>query len=244
MIFITNNQTTKVLEPSKEPFHFPPLLIATQATTVLGLVFPSIIFMWSNQLNTAFIRQFLIQLVTVIRSVTNHFFGQILGEAGIQRLIYKLDFMRLSTGCVNGDRKTKSVCEAHNFGSFALFGFTHAIAPFFAGAKVPSMKPSLRSMPPRSFKSRASAVSSLAKTPDSLHSWKRRWHVLFGGYRSGRSAHWAPVRKIQRMPLRIALGSCGGLPDFPGWALGFGMYSTIRCHCSFVRSIGHISALT
>ena len=67
MIFITNNQTTEVLEPGKQPFHFPSLLIATQNTTVLGLVFPSIIFMWGDQLNTSFIGQLLIQLITVVR---------------------------------------------------------------------------------------------------------------------------------------------------------------------------------
>jgi hypothetical protein len=97
-------------------------------------------------------------------------------------------------------------------------------------------------MPPRSFKSWASAVSILAKTPDSVHSWKRRWQVLFGGYRSGRSAQGAPVRRIQRMPLSTSLGSCGGRPDFPGRALGLGIKSTILCHCSFVRSIDLISA--
>ncbi len=111
-------------------------------------------------------------------------------------------------------------------------------------AHVPSINPSLRSMPPRSFKSWANAVRILVKTPDSVHSWKRRWQVLFGGYRSGKSAHWAPVRRIHRMPLRTDRKSCGGRPGFPGCALGFGRYPAIRCHCSFVRSITHISALT
>ena len=125
----------------------------------------------------------------------------------------------------------------------SLKPLTRYIAPFFGGAKVPSIKPSLRSMPPRSFKSWASAVRILTKIPDSVQSWKRRWQVLFGGYRSGRSTQGAPVRRIQRMPLSTSLGSCGGRPDFPGCALGFGMNCAIRCHCSFVMSINHISAL-
>jgi hypothetical protein len=132
--------------------------------------------------------QSLIKFVTVISSVTNDLLWYILKKAGIKSIVNKGYFMRASTGCVNGDRKTERVCKAHNLGSFAPFGFAHTIAPFFAGAKVPSIKPSLRSMPPRSFKSWASAVNILAKTPDSIHSWKRRWQVLFGGYRSGRSA--------------------------------------------------------
>ena len=232
------------MEPGKQSLYPLPSCIASQDTAVLCSRFFPISLMGCNQSNTAFFGQLLIKLVAVIRSVTNDFFGNMLKKTSVQRLINKCYFMRLSTGCVNGDRKTKSVCETHNLSSFAFFGFAHTIAPFFAGAKVPSMKPSLRSIPPRSFRSWASPVSILAKTPDSFHSWKRRWQVLLGGYRSGKSPHGAPVRKIQRMPLSTARQSCGGRPDFPGWALGFGIYSAIRCHCSCVRSICHVSALT
>ena len=31
--------------------------------------------------------------------------------------------------------------------------------------------------------------------------WCQRWHVWYGGYRAGRSCHWAPVRRIHRIPL-------------------------------------------
>ena len=244
MIFITNNQTSIVLKPGEQPLHLPPFSKSSQGSTVLRDGHSSISFMRSNQLNAAFFGQSLIQCITVIRSVANHFFRHMLKKTSIQRLVNQGYFMRSSAGCVNGDRKTKSVCEAHNFGAFAFFGFAHAIAPFFAGANVPSINPSLRSIPPRSFKSWASSASILAKTPDSVHSWRRRWQVLLGGYRSGRSAHGAPVRNIQRIPLRTDRKSCGGRPDVPGWALGFGKYSAIRSHCSFVRSIDHISALT
>ena len=75
------------------------------------------------------------------------------------------------------------------------------------------------------------------KTPDSVQSWKRRWQVLLGGYRWGKSAQGTPVRKIQRMPFKTTLVFWGGRPDLPGRAFGFGIDSTIFCHCSFVRSI-------
>jgi hypothetical protein len=242
MVFITNNKTTKVLQPGKQAFNFPSLSVSPQGSTILGGRFDTVVFVWSNHLNATFFGQPLIKFVAVVSSVTYDFIRHILKKTGIKSLINKSYFMRASTGCVNGDRKTERVCKAHNLGSFAPFGFAHTIAPFFAGAKVPSIKPSLRSMPPRSFKSWASVVSILAKTPDSVHCWKRRWQVLFGGYRSGISDHWAPVRNIHRIPLSTSLGFCGGLPDFPGCALGFGMNSAIRCHCSFVRSISHLSA--
>jgi hypothetical protein len=82
----------------------------------------------------------------------------------------------------------------------------------------------------------------LTAVPDSVHSWKRRWHVLLGGYRSGRSAQGAPVRNTQRMPLRTARKSCAGRPDLPGPDFAFGMYFLILCHCSFVRSMDLSSA--
>ena len=242
MIFITNNQTAKVLKPSEQAFNLPSLSISPQDSTILGHSLSSIPFVRCDHLNTSFFGQPFIQLVAVIRSVTNDFLRHIFEKTGIQCIINKRYFMRVSTGCVDGDRKTKSVCEAHNFGSFALFGFAHTIAPFFAGAKVPSIKPSLRSMPPRFFRSLANLVRTLANTPDSVHSWKRRWQVLFGGYRSGKSAQGAPVRSIQRIPLSTALKSCGGRPDFPGLALGFGIKFLILYHCSFVRSIDLNSA--
>ena len=242
MIFIANNKSTKILKPSKEAFDFPSFPISLQGSTILSGGFSAIASMWCDHLNATFLCQSLVKFITIISSITNDFFRDILKKTGIKSLVNKRYFMRASTGCANGDRKTASVCKAHNFGSFAPFGLAHTIAPFFAGAKVPSIKPSLRSMPPRSFKSWANAVSILAKTPDSVHSWKRRWQVLFGGYLSGMSAQGAPVRKIHRMPLSTSLGFRGGRPDFPGLALGFGMNSAIRCHCSFVRSINHISA--
>jgi len=145
MIFITNNNSMKVLKSGEQPFNFPTLSISSQDTAVLcSCLFP-IALMRRNQINTTFFGQLLVKLVDVIGSV---------------------------------------------------------------------------------------------------HYWKRRWQVLLGGYRSGRSLQGAPVRNIQRMPLSTARQSCGSRPDFQGWVLGFGIYSAIRCHRSFVMSIFHISALT
>ena len=241
MILITNNKPTKILKPGKQTLDLITLFVSSQCPAILRRSFLSIALMRRYELNAAFLGQLLVKFIAVVSSVANDLARNVFEKTGVKSVVNQSHFVRACACCASGDRKTASVRKAHNFGSFAPFGLAHAIAPFLAGAKLPSIKPSLRSIPPRFFKSWASAVSILTKTPDLFQCWKYRWQALFGGYRSGISAHWAPVRRIQRMPLRTSLGFCGGLPDFPGCALGFGMNFAIRCHCSFVRSINHIS---
>jgi hypothetical protein len=56
-----------------------------------------------------------------------------------------------------GDRKTRAVCNCHDLGPLPTLRLPDARAPFLAPAKVPSMKASVISMPPRSYRSRARA---------------------------------------------------------------------------------------
>jgi hypothetical protein len=55
-----------------------------------------------------------------------------------------------STCNPDGDRKTSAVCNGHDLGPLATLGFPDGRAPFLAPAKVPSMKASVMSIPPRS----------------------------------------------------------------------------------------------
>lgn len=237
MIFVADDKSAEVLKPGKQAFDFPATFVSTQRSAVLGGRFAAIASMRSNHLHAAFFGQPAIQVVAVIGLVADHSHRQVVEETSVQGRIDKGYFVGASAACVNGERKTLSVCKPHDFGAFAAFGLANASAPFFAGAKVPSMNPSLRSMPPRSRRSSAKAVRILSNTPNRTHLWNRRWHVLRGGYRWGKSFHGAPVRRIHRIPLSTARESCGGRPDRPGRAFGSGMNSAIRCHCSFVMSM-------
>jgi len=241
VILVANDKSAEVLKPSKQAFDLPSTFVPTQRPPVLGGRPASLASMRSYHLDASLLVQPTVQAVAIVGLVADHSRGQIVEEAGVQRRIDKGYFVGASAACVNGERKTVSVCKAHDFGAFAAFGLAHTSAPFLAGANVPSMNPSLRSMPPRSRRSSAKAVRILSNTPDRIHCWNRRWHVLRGGYRSGRSFQGAPVRRIQRIPLSTERGSCGGRPDRPGRALGSGMNSAIRCHCSFVMSMNPIS---
>jgi len=237
MILITHDQPTEVLKPSEQPLDLPTSSIPPQRATVLAGWLTAAASMRSDQFHAPFFGQSGIQRIAVIRLIPHQSLGQFLQKAGLQRGLHKRHFMRACAADVNGERKTASVCKAHDFGAFAPFGLAHTIAPFFAGANVPSINPSLKSMPPRSRRSLANAVRIFANTPERLHTWNHRWQVLLGGYRSGKSAHGAPVRRIHRIPLSTARRSWGGRPDLPGPALAFGMNRTMRSHCSFVRSM-------
>jgi hypothetical protein len=62
-----------------------------------------------------------------------------------------------------------AVDDCHDLCALAALGFTDHGAPFLAPAKVPSMEDSVRSMPPRSWRSRASACSTLSSVPSRTH---------------------------------------------------------------------------
>jgi hypothetical protein len=89
----------------------------------------------------------------------------------------ELGFVRGRRGDGNGDRKTSAVCNGHDLGPFAALGLADAEPFFFALAKDPSIKVSLRSKPPRAYRSAARAFSTPRHVPLSTHRWNRRWQV-------------------------------------------------------------------
>jgi len=175
MVFVPNDTSAQVLKPREEAFDLRTSLVATQRTAVLGRDPGPMVGMGRNHLDAAFVGQTRVEGIAIIGLVTNQTLRTPIWETDIKSRIAQSHFMWASAGCANGRKKTASVCKAHDSGAFAPFGFAHTIAPFFAEAEMPSMKPSLKSMPPRSRRSSAKAVRILAKTPDSVHSRKRRW---------------------------------------------------------------------
>jgi hypothetical protein len=89
----------------------------------------------------------------------------------------ELRFVRRGRGDGNGDRKTSAVCNGHDLGPFPALGLADAAPFFLALAKEPSINVSLRSSPPRAWRSAASALSTRRNVPLRTHRWNRRWHV-------------------------------------------------------------------
>src|SRR5215217_1251542 len=233
---MTNLNSSKVLQPGKQAFDFPTSFISAQDTAILGGRFLAVGFVWRNHLNSLLL-QTLIERIAIIGSITDQSFRFFFGESLFQGFFHQLHFMWRSTSNGYGERKTSAICHCHELCTFAPLGFSHPSAPFLAITKLPSMKHSVRSKPPRSFTSLTSTRNTSSNTPFSTHSWNRRWQVWYGGYRSGMSCQGAPVRKTHKMPFRIARSSTRGRPLPSARRATFGSNGSTTAHCSSLRSI-------
>jgi len=242
MVFISNNQTTEVLQPGEQSLHFVTSAVSPQRASVLCCRLFPVASVGRDHFNSGR-RQLFVQRVAVIRLISDQSLREFVDEAFEESVSDKGDFMRRSRRCVNGERKTSAVCHCHELRTFAPLGFSHSEPPFLATTNIPSMKHSLRSSSPRARRSSASASSTLRKTPSRTHCWNRRWQVWYGGKRSGKSSHRAPLLKTQRMPLITSRLSFQGLPRPSSRRGGSGMSGAIIAHCSSVNSSRRAIAL-
>lgn len=164
IVFPANDEPSKVVQPGEEAFDFPALGVATQAATVIegGLGAATAV---RGQKQDLFFEQSLPQRVAIIGLISNEaqrfFFHQPRGQGRL----HQLHFGRRSSFCVDGERKTMSICNGHDFTALAPLGIANFSAPFLAAEKLPSRKHSLKSKPPRSCKSLANPRSTASITP-------------------------------------------------------------------------------
>jgi hypothetical protein len=223
------------LQPRNQPLDSPSSPIATQFPPVLSRRLPTVGSMRGNQFN-ALALQLLIKRGTVISLIANQANGLLSSERRLKSLCDKGDFVRRSTLCVGGDRKRSQVCRHQEFRAFAPLSLTNSEPPFLATTKVPSIKPSDKSICPRSVKTWASVSKILRNVPSLTPCPKRRWQVWYGGNESGKSFHLAPERKIQRMLLRTSRFERQGRP-LPSSRLGnSGSRGSRIAHCSSLNS--------
>lgn len=234
VVFPSGRNTPETLQPCKETLYLPSSAVSSQRPAILGIgSFPSPPVR-CDHLN-AKASKLRIQWITIIGLVSNDSVRKLHQKATFKRLPDQFHFMRRSAVHVEGDRKTMAVRNCHDFRSFPSFRFPHARPPFFAGEKDPSMKASLRSRSPRSRRSSAKAKRISSKTPSLAHFWRQRWQVDLGGYLAGKSCHWAPARKIQRIPLSTSRGFRRDRPR--GSVRVDGIRGSNTLHCSSVKSI-------
>jgi hypothetical protein len=238
MALIAHYQASKITQPCERTLHFPTLSVSSQLSTILLLVLRSIASMWHNHINFQVLKT-LSKRITVIAFIGDKPFGALFRSAStstrnvdcIKSLFGQLYFRRGCRGKDASQRNTLAVDHHHPLRSFAFFGFSDASAPFFAGAKLPSIKASSQSSSPSASSMDKNLRHTSSHTPWSSHRRRRLQQVAGLGYRSGKSCHRAPVRRTHSMPSKTFRLSMAGRPPF-GLALGSGSSGFNSFHCS------------
>lgn len=176
VIFPSNDQPTKVMEPSKKSFHSPAFAVTPQGAAVLRRC-TALPAMRCDHLDAISVGQISVQAVAVIGFVADQSCGQGVEEALSQDSFDELAFVRRSTLDTNGERKTVIIGDNDDFRPFAALGGPDRKAPFFAPEKEASIKASCSCSFPRACNSSANTRKMRSSLPSRTHRWKRRWQV-------------------------------------------------------------------
>src|SRR5580693_2615323 len=234
MVVVTHQQAAEVAQPGKGAFDLPSVAIATQDPTVVEGRFAAAFSMGRDQQNAA-LEQAPAQRVAVVCAVGNHTQGPLARTPALlrhanpgQSTFGQGHFPRRGRDQLASQRNTLAVDHHHPLRAFAALGFSDAVAPFLAGAKLPSRKDSLQSSRPCWSSSERNCRQILSQTSCSSHWRKRLQQVLALGYSLGRSRQRAPVLSTQRMPSSTRRFSAQGRPRL----FSRGSNGSIFFHCS------------
>ena len=150
MPFVAGDEPSVVVKPREESLDLPTPPVPAQRPTILGRGALATSSVRTDQFDSSLAPQPLVQRVAVVGPVADQSIGVVGQESMVERLLNEGDFMRRSTRDPAGDRKTSAVCNCHDLGPLPALRLPDAGAPSLAPAKVPSMKASLMSIPPRS----------------------------------------------------------------------------------------------
>ena len=235
-----DNQSAIISEPGEGSFNLPTTFITPQLATIMVLLLLIVAPVRANQFNTS-TSQTLSKWVAIVTFVSNQSLRSFSWTTSafswhgdvVQRLFEEFDFARRRRVQVVSKRNTLAVDHHHPLRAFAPLGLADTFAPFFAGAKLPSTKASDQSNWPFSSSSERKDRQASSQMSCSSQSLSLRQQVEGLGYRFGKSAQGAPVRRTQRIPSKTLRLSAQGLPPFlVGFSLGKSF--SIFFHCSLV----------
>ena len=240
---IAHHQSPEVAQPGERPFHGPAPSVTAQDATILRWRAVTIRAMRRNQ-QDAPPTQSRSQCVTVVAFISNHARRLLSRTPGAMPSAYpdrrerRLRKPGLRRGCSGkgvSQRKTRAVDHHHPLRAFPPAGFAHSVAPFLAGAKLPSRNDSLHCNCWRSFNSLRNARQMFSQTPCFSQSRSRCQQVDGCGNSPGKSCQRAPLRRIHKMPSSTLRSWAGGRPPC-GRAGRFGSKGWIISHCASVSS--------
>ena len=241
-MFMTDEQSAELSQPGVGAFDNPAPFVASQFPAIfvspLLVVFP----VRHNQLDAAPFPS-LPQWIGVVAPVRDYTFRLLprpaswpgdadFGERGVR----KRNFCRRGTFQPNSQRNTFTVSQYHPLCAFTTLGFADCIAPFLAGAKLPSRKASSHLSRPFASRAPSKVRQASSQMPSSSHCFSRRQQVDGEGYSSGRKRHAAPVCNTHRMPSKHARFSAHGRPRLSFLRRGSGNNASISSHCSSLNS--------
>src|SRR6266581_4523723 len=240
---VAHDQTPVIPQPADGTFHDPTPPVSPQRATILRRRTNAILLVRTDQLDAA-LPQPLAQRIAVVGFVGNHAHRLLPRSARLMASAYadrrerglrEPDFRRGCRVKVVSQRNTRAVDHHHPLRALAPLGFSDSVAPFFAGAKLPSKNDSLHFNCWRSFNSLRNVRQMFSHTPCSSQSRSRRQQVEGCGYFSGRSCQRAPLRRIHRIPSSTRRFSIHGRP--PLWCRGgLGSKGAIFFHCASVSN--------
>ena len=236
-----DNQSAIIAKPRKSPLDLIATFISPHFAAIVVLLLLVHASVRANHINAPPF-QSLAKSVTVVSLVGNQTFWIFSGSPPafsrhsniVQRLFEQLDFRRGRTVQVVSQRNTFAVDHHHPLRALAPLGWADTLAPFFAGAKLPSANASDQSIWPFASSWARNARQASSQTSCSSHNLSRRQQVEGLGYCPGKSAQGAPVRSTQSIPSRTFRLSAHGLPprlDF----VGVGSNGSIFSHCACVN---------
>lgn len=132
MSFVPDDKPTELANPRDGSLDNPPSPIAAKLETILPLGFRSIGSVRADQVQTL-LRHFISEFIAVVRLFYNQFDFAFRASRLLENLRSQLHLRgrgRVSGAC---NRYPLAMYHHHPLWPFSSFGFTHVVAPFFAG---------------------------------------------------------------------------------------------------------------
>ena len=235
---MARKQSAIMAHPGEGSLNRPAPVVSAQFAAVLGRFLFTIAAMRTDKINPLFFQP-LAQGIRISRRVVNQtlrlppWLARNLDLP--QRLFNQRNFLRSRRVQPASQRKTFAVDHHQPLRAFAFFSFSDGKTPFFADAKLPSIKHSLQSIFPWSSNRARNCRQIVNHRSCSSQSLNLLQQVLGLGYASGKSCQRAPVFKTHKMPSHTLRLSLHGRPPFL-LRFNFGNNGSIFSHCWSVNS--------
>ena len=93
MKFPTGNQSSEIMEPREQTFHFPPTVITSQYPTILGLGLFAVRLMRCDKLGSILLQKAFIKWIAIVRSITNYSLWQFADKTTFDGAFNQLHFV-------------------------------------------------------------------------------------------------------------------------------------------------------